>query len=36
MIFGLYYPEIMAREERRIDELFGESFRQYQQRVPRF
>jgi protein-S-isoprenylcysteine O-methyltransferase Ste14 len=35
-IFGLYYPEIMAREERRLEELFGESFRQYRQRVPRF
>lgn len=36
MIFGLYYPGIMAREERRLEELFGESFRQYCQRVPRF
>jgi protein-S-isoprenylcysteine O-methyltransferase Ste14 len=36
VIFGLYYPGIMAREERRLEELFGESFRQYQQRVPRF
>ena len=35
-IFGLYYPGIMAREERRLEELFGESFRQYRQRVPRF
>ena len=36
VIFGLYYPGIMAREERRLEELFGESFRQYRQRVPRF
>jgi len=35
-IFGLYYPGIMAREERRLEELFGESFRRYRQRVPRF
>ena len=35
-IFGLYYPGIMAREERRLEKLFGESFRQYRQRVPRF
>ncbi len=36
VIFSLYYPGIMAREERRLEELFGESFRQYRQRVPRF
>lgn len=36
VIFGLYYPGIMAREEKRLEELFGESFRQYRQRVPRF
>ena len=36
VIFGLYYPGIVAREERRLEELFGESFRQYRQRVPRF
>ncbi len=36
VIFGLYYPGIMAREERRLEELFGESFCQYRQRVPRF
>ena len=36
VIFGLYYPGIMAREERRLEELFGESFRKYRQRVPRF
>jgi len=36
VIFGLYYPGIMAREERRLEELFGESFRQYRQRAPRF
>jgi protein-S-isoprenylcysteine O-methyltransferase Ste14 len=36
VIFGLYYPGIMAREERRLEELFGESFRQYRQRVQRF
>ena len=36
VIFGLYYPGIMAREERRLEELFGESFRQYRQRVPPF
>jgi len=35
-IFGLYYPGIMAREERRLEELFGEAYRQYRQRVPRF
>lgn len=35
-IFGLYYPGIMAREERRLEELFGESFRQYRQRAPLF
>lgn len=36
VIFGLYYPGIMAREGKRLEELFGESFRQYRQRVPRF
>jgi protein-S-isoprenylcysteine O-methyltransferase Ste14 len=36
VMFGLYYPGIMAREERRLEELFGEFFRQYRQRVPRF
>ena len=36
VIFGLYYPGIVAKEERRLEELFGESFRQYRQRVPRF
>ncbi|MEB3104636.1 MAG: isoprenylcysteine carboxylmethyltransferase family protein [Cyanobacteriota bacterium] len=36
VIFGLYYPGIMAREERRLEELFGEAYRTYQQRVPRF
>ena len=35
-IFGLYYPGIMGREERRLEELFGEAYRQYRQRVPRF
>lgn len=35
-IFGLYYPGIMAREERRLEELFGEAYRSYRQRVPRF
>ncbi len=35
-IFGLYYPGIMGREERRLEELFGETYRQYRQRVPRF
>ena len=35
-IFGLYYPGIMAREERRLEELFGDAYRQYRQRVPRF
>jgi protein-S-isoprenylcysteine O-methyltransferase Ste14 len=35
-IFGLYYPGITAREERRLEELFGEAYRQYRQRVPRF
>lgn len=36
VIFGLYYPGIMALEERRLEELFGEAYRQYRQRVPRF
>ena len=35
-IFGLYYPGIMGREERRLEELFGEAYWQYRQRVPRF
>lgn len=35
-IFGVYYPGIMAREERRLEELFGEAYRHYRQRVPRF
>ena len=36
VIFGLYYPGIMGREERRLEELFGEAYRSYRQRVPRF
>jgi hypothetical protein len=35
-IFGMYYPGIMEREERRLEELFGEAYGQYRQRVPRF
>lgn len=35
-IFGLYYPGIMGREERRLEELFGETYQNYRQRVPRF
>ncbi|MEX0587934.1 MAG: isoprenylcysteine carboxylmethyltransferase family protein [Cyanobium sp.] len=35
-IFGLYYPGIIGREERRLEELFGEAYRHYRQRVPRF
>jgi protein-S-isoprenylcysteine O-methyltransferase Ste14 len=36
LIFGLYYPGIMAREERRLEDLFGDAYRAYRQRVPRF
>ena len=36
LIFGLYYPGIMAREERRLEGLFGDAYRTYRQRVPRF
>jgi protein-S-isoprenylcysteine O-methyltransferase Ste14 len=35
-IFGLYYPGIMTREERRLEALFGDAYRTYKQRVPRF
>ena len=36
VIFGVYYPGIMSREERRLEEMFGEAYRHYRQRVPRF
>jgi protein-S-isoprenylcysteine O-methyltransferase Ste14 len=36
LIFGLYYPGIMGREERRLEEMFGDAYRSYRQRVPRF
>jgi protein-S-isoprenylcysteine O-methyltransferase Ste14 len=35
-IFGLYYPGIIAREERRLEELFCDVYLRYEQRVPRF
>jgi protein-S-isoprenylcysteine O-methyltransferase Ste14 len=36
LLFGLYYPSILWREERRLEELFGEAYRSYLNRVPRF
>ena len=36
MLFALYYPYVVANEERRLQELFGEQFSNYCKRVPRF
>jgi protein-S-isoprenylcysteine O-methyltransferase Ste14 len=36
LIFALYYPGIIAREEQRLVEIFGEPYQRYLQEVPRF
>jgi protein-S-isoprenylcysteine O-methyltransferase Ste14 len=34
--FAVYYPRVIAAEEKRLLELFGEDFESYRRRVPRF
>jgi len=36
VIFAVLYPSVVAREEARLAELFGERYRQYCARVPRW
>lgn len=36
VVFALLYPSVVAREEARLAELFGEHYRQYCARVPRW
>ena len=36
LVFALYYPGIMAREEVRLAQLFGEDYSQYFRQTPRF
>lgn len=36
LLFGLYYPSILRREERRLEQMFGAAYRDYLARVPRF
>lgn len=36
LIFSLYYPGIILREESRLQQLFGEAFARYRQEIPRF
>ena len=35
-VFAIYYPFVIRSEERRLESLFGEEFRQYRSRVPAF
>ncbi|MBM5825197.1 MAG: isoprenylcysteine carboxylmethyltransferase family protein [Cyanobacteria bacterium M_surface_10_m2_119] len=36
LVFALYYPGIIRREEGRLLQLFGEAYAQYQRTTPRF
>src|SRR5262245_19040373 len=36
LAFALFYPAVVAREEARLGELFGERYREYCARVPRW
>jgi protein-S-isoprenylcysteine O-methyltransferase Ste14 len=36
LIFAIYYPGIIAREEQRLLHIFGEAYQRYLQDVPRF
>jgi protein-S-isoprenylcysteine O-methyltransferase Ste14 len=36
LVFALFYPAVVAREEARLGELFGERYREYCARVPRW
>ncbi len=36
MIFAIYYPSIIAREEQRLLHIFGAAYQRYLQGVPRF
>jgi protein-S-isoprenylcysteine O-methyltransferase Ste14 len=36
LVFALFYPAVVAREEARLGELFGERYREYRARVPRW
>lgn len=36
LIFGIYYPSIIRREEARLRQLFGEAYNRYVHETPRF
>jgi len=36
LAFALFYPSVVAREEARLGEIFGERYREYRARVPRW
>jgi protein-S-isoprenylcysteine O-methyltransferase Ste14 len=36
LIFAIYYPSIISREEQRLLQIFGEDYQRYLQNVPRF
>jgi protein-S-isoprenylcysteine O-methyltransferase Ste14 len=36
LAFALFYPSVVAREEARLGEIFGERYREYCSRVPRW
>ena len=36
LTFALFYPAVVAKEEARLEQIFGERFREYRARVPRW
>ncbi|OGI47849.1 MAG: hypothetical protein A2637_07390 [Candidatus Muproteobacteria bacterium RIFCSPHIGHO2_01_FULL_65_16] len=34
VVFVVYYPLVVVREERRLEERYGQTFRDYKQRTP--
>lgn len=36
ILFCIYYPRVVAREEERLAEIFGQAYEQYKQNVPRW
>ena len=36
VVFGMLYPAVVKQEERRLLEIFGEPYRRYYERVPRW